>query len=176
MNVILLYLILTKAMITAFSGPTSIPVVRDELVVNHRVLTDAQLNTAVVIGRTTPGPNGIYVVSVGYMVAGVPGAVAGWLAMITPALLVVPTLYFLGKRDDQPAVRRVLHSVILAGVGLVLSSLIPMARSSASGVGAALIALMSFGALAVLKLGTGWVVLGAALAMIVLSATVTGHV
>jgi chromate transporter len=56
----------------------------------HHVLTDTQLNEAVVITRSTPGPVDLYIVSVGYFVAGVPGAVAGWLAMITPALLIIP--------------------------------------------------------------------------------------
>jgi chromate transporter len=37
------------------------------------VLTDQQLNEAVAITRSTPGPVGLYIVSVGYFVAGVPG-------------------------------------------------------------------------------------------------------
>lgn len=169
MNLFVLYLILAKAMLTAFSGPTSLPVVRDELVVHRHVLTDQQLNTAVVVGRTTPGPNGIYVVCVGYFVDGVPGAIAGWLALITPALLVIPILAFLGRRADQPAVRHVLQSVILAGVGLVLSTMIPMAQSSASTLVPAVIALGSFAVLAFTRVGTGWVVLAAALTMVAAS-------
>ena len=47
------------------------------------------LNESVAISRSTPGPVGLYIVSVGYLIAGVPGAIAGWLAMITPALLSV---------------------------------------------------------------------------------------
>jgi len=46
-------------------------------------LTDAQLNEAVVITRATPEPAGLYVVSVGYFARGIPGAIAGWLAMAT---------------------------------------------------------------------------------------------
>jgi chromate transporter len=54
-----------------------LPVIHDSLVVQHHVLTDQQLNEAVVITRSTPGPVGLYIVSVGYFVAGLPGAVAG---------------------------------------------------------------------------------------------------
>ena len=57
---------------------------------HYHVLTNEQLNEAVVITRSTPGPVGLYIVSVGYFAGGLPGAVAGWLAMITPALLVIP--------------------------------------------------------------------------------------
>jgi chromate transporter len=89
MNVLALYLVLLKATITTFSGLASLPVVRDELVLQRHVLTDEQLNTAIVVTRTTPGPIGLYVVSVGYFAAGIPGAIAGWLAMSTPALIIV---------------------------------------------------------------------------------------
>ena len=90
MNVAVLYLLLLKGTVTAFAGLASLPVIQDEFVIQHHVLTDTQLNEAVVITRSTPGAVGLYIVSVGYFVAGVPGAIAGWLAMITPALLIIP--------------------------------------------------------------------------------------
>lgn len=46
--------------------------IQGALVVQAHVLTDKQLSEAVVITRSTPGPVGLYVVSVGYFVAGVP--------------------------------------------------------------------------------------------------------
>jgi chromate transporter len=96
MNVVVLFLFLLKATRTTFSGLASLPVLRQDLVLNHHVLTDQQLNTAIVVSRTTPGPVGLYVVSVGYFVAGVPGAVAGWLALIAPALLIIPLIHTYG--------------------------------------------------------------------------------
>ena len=101
MNVVLLYLLLLKGTVTAFAGLASLPVVQDALVIQHHVLTDEQLNEAVVITRSTPGPVGLYVVSVGYFVAGAPGAVAGWLAMITPALLIIPLVHFAGRKMEH---------------------------------------------------------------------------
>src|SRR5260370_41562346 len=110
--------------------------------------------------RTTPGLNGLYIVSVGYFVAGVPGAVAGWLAMVTPAFLVIPMIHFLGRRADRPAVRRVLSSVILASVWLILVAILPLARSSVSGPVLLAVAAGSFAALAFFRVNTVWVVLG----------------
>ena len=83
MNVALLYLLLLKGTCTAFAGLASLPVIHDALVTQHGVLTEQQLNQAVVITRSSPGPVGLYIVSVRYFVAGIPGAIAGWLAMIT---------------------------------------------------------------------------------------------
>ena len=162
MNTLVLDLVLLKATITAFNGPSSLPIVRDELVVNRHVLTDEQLNAAVVVGRTTPGPNGLYVVSVGYFVGGVSGAVAGWLAMVTPALLVLPLIRFLGRRAEHPLVRSVLKSVILSSVGLVVSTIAPLARSSINGLLPLIVAVGSCAALIFTRVHTVWIVLGSA--------------
>src|SRR5262249_57749827 len=79
MNAVALYLVLLKATITSFAGLASLAVVRDELVVKRPVLTDSQLNEAVVITRATPGPTGLYVVSVGYFAEGfLVQSRAGW--------------------------------------------------------------------------------------------------
>lgn len=162
MNVLLLYLLLLKSTITAFSGPSSLPVMRDELVVKRHVLTDAQLTTAVVVGRTTPGPNGLYVVCVGYYVGGLPGALAGWLAVATPALLVIPLLRFLGNHTSHPILRSVLDSVILGSIGLVMVTIVPLARSSATGIVPAAAAIGSCALLILTRIHTFWIVAGAA--------------
>jgi hypothetical protein len=90
MNPCVLYLLLLKATITSFSGLASLSIIREDLVVQRQVLTDDQLKMAVVVSRTTPGPVGIHVVSVGYSVGGIKGAIAGWLAMCTPAFVAIP--------------------------------------------------------------------------------------
>jgi chromate transporter len=87
-----LYLLLLRATLTSFSGMTSLPIVRDDLVVQRGVLTDQQLNAALVIGQASPGPVGAYLVTVGYFAGGIPGAIAGVLALGTPALLAIPML------------------------------------------------------------------------------------
>ena len=119
MNIVLLYLLLLKGTVTAFAGLASLPVLQDSLVTQYHVLTNDQLNDAVVITRSSPGPVGLYVVSVGYFVAGLPGAVAGWLAMITPALLIIPLVYFVGRKMEHPKVKSVLQAVIIASAGLL---------------------------------------------------------
>ena len=103
MNLFLLYLLLFKAVITSFSGMASLPIVRNDFVVKRHVLTDRQLNTAIVAGRTGPGPNGLYLVSVGYFAAGLPGAFAGLIALITPAFLIIPLMSWIGSIRQSPA-------------------------------------------------------------------------
>jgi chromate transport protein ChrA len=70
MNIGLLYLLLLKGTITAFAGLASLPVIQESLVNHYHVLTNEELNEAVVITRSSPGPVGLYIVSVGYFAAG----------------------------------------------------------------------------------------------------------
>jgi chromate transporter len=162
MNAALLYLLLLKGTCTAFAGLASLPVTHDTLVTQHHVLTDQQLNEAVVITRSTPGPVGLYVVSVGYFVAGIPGAIAGWLAMITPAVLIIPLVHFAGRHIERPRVKAILQSVVIASSGLLLAASIPLARVALTDPITIGIALVSLVILLTTKLDTLWIILGAA--------------
>ena len=164
MNCFILYLYLLKATLTSFSGLTSLPVVRQDLVETRHVLTDWQLNAAVAAGRTAPGPNGLYLVSVGYFVDGVPGALAGYFAMITPAFLILPLLRYVGKRAEQPRVKGAIQGVTIAAAALIIWATIPLARDSITGWIPAAIAIASFLVLAFSRIDTFWVMAGAAVA------------
>ena len=133
MSLLVLYLLLAKATLTSFSGVTSIPVIQHDLVQTHHVLTDRQLNAAVAAGQTAPGPNGLFVVSVGYFVGGVAGGCAGLVAMMTPAFLIIPVLRYLGRRADRPMVRSAIHALMFAAAGLLVSAIVPLARSALTG-------------------------------------------
>jgi chromate transporter len=163
MNVFLLYGLLLKAALTSFSGLGSLPMVRNDLLVERKVLTDRQLNTAVVAGRTGPGPNGLYLVSVGYYADGLPGAAAGLLAVMTPAFLVLPLMRWIGARAESPRVKSAIRAVVLASAGLLLSASLPLARDAITGPLTFGIMLVSFAVLVLTKIDTVWVVLGGAI-------------
>jgi chromate transporter len=163
MNLFLLYALLLKATLTSFSGLASLPMVRNDLVVERKVLTDRQLNTAVVAGRTGPGPNGLYLVSVGYYAAGYSGATVALLALMTPAFLILPMMRWLGARAESPRVKSAIRAVVLASAGLLLSASVPLARDAITGPLALGIVLVSFALLALTKIDTVWVVLGGAI-------------
>jgi len=163
-NIFLLYGLLLKATLTSFSGLASLPMVRNDLVVERKILTDRQLNTAVVAGRTSPGPNGLYLVSVGYYAGGYAGAAAGLLALMTPAFLIVPLMRWAGARADSPRVKSAIRAVVLASAGLLLSASLPLARDAITGWLTFGIVLVSFAALTLTKIDTVWVVLGGAVA------------
>jgi chromate transporter len=162
MNPVVLYLLLVKATLTSFSGLASLPMVRNDFVLHRHVLTDRQLNTAVAAGRIGPGPLGIYVVGVGYLVDGVPGACAGWLAMLTPAFLIIPMLRFLGARAEHPRARALARAVLFAGAGLMLSAAVPLASDAVTNPLSLGIFAASFVLIAGARVDSLWVMLGAA--------------
>jgi chromate transporter len=162
MNVALLYLLLLKGTCTAFAGLASLPVIHDTLVTQHGVLTEEQLNQAVVVTRSSPGPVGLYIVSVGYFVAGIPGAIAGWLAMITPAVIIIPLVLFSGRYIDHPRVRSVLQAVVIASAGLLVAASIPLARDALTDWVTIVIAAVSLVLLLTTELDTLWIILASA--------------
>jgi chromate transporter len=127
MNVVVLYLLLLKATVTSFAGMGSLPQIRQDFVYTHGVITDEELGQAVVLGRSAPGPVGAYVVAVGYFAGGWPGVVAAWLAMITPALLVIPLLSVTRRWLHVPRVRAAVDAVVIASAVLLLVSAVRMA-------------------------------------------------
>ncbi len=161
MNAVLLYLLLLKATLTSFSGLSSVPVIHNDLIVKRHLLTERQLNTAIAAGRSGPGPLGLYVVSVGYQVSGLPGAVAGFLAVITPAFLVVPILRFLRARSSHPRLRGAIQGILLCAAGLLVYSSIPIARASVVDGLTVFVAVGTFFVMAFTRLETMWVILAA---------------
>jgi chromate transporter len=163
MKALLLYMLLLKATISTFSGLASIPLLRNDLVLHRHLLTDSQLDTAIVVTRTTPGPVGVYIVSVGYFADGLPGACAGWLAMITPALLIIPLLKFAGRRAEHPRVKGTIRAIVMASAGLLWASAIPLARETATDPVTLAIILLSLAVLVTRKVESLWVILASGL-------------
>jgi chromate transporter len=161
-NLFVLYFLLVKAVITSFSGMASLPLVRDDFVVKRHILTDRQLNTAIVAGRTGPGPNGLYLVSVGYFAAGLPGAAAALIALVSPAFLILPLMRWMGAYAKLPRIRGAIRAVILASAGLLIAASIPLTRDAATGPLTTAILALSFAVLTFTRLESWWVMLGAA--------------
>jgi chromate transporter len=162
MNIFLVYVLLLKASLASFTGLGSLPMIRYDFVVERHALTDHQLNTAVVAGRAGPGPFGLYLVCVGYTVAGVPGAISAFLALITPAFLVLPLIRWLGRRASHPRVRDAIRGLLLGSAGLLLASSVPLARDANTGPLSLAIMIGAFLVLSFTRLDSAWLMAGAA--------------
>lgn len=162
MSLFVLYLLLLKASLLSFTGMGSLPMIRTDFVVDRHALTDHQLNTAVVAGRAGPGPFGLYLVCIGYAVAGVPGAISAFLALITPAFLALPLMRWLGRHANQPRVRDAIRGLLIGSAGLLLASSVPLARDAIAGPLSIAIMLGTFLVLSFTRLDSAWLIISAA--------------
>jgi chromate transporter len=158
----LLLWIFLKSTCTLFAGLASLPEIRHELVEERHWLTNEQIDQAIVITRTTPGPVGVWVVSAGYIADGCPGAIAGWIAMSAPSLLVIILVGYFGRRAQHPRVRGMLQCVVLASATLLVLAAIPVGRDALSGPITIAIAVAALPILLTKRLNTLWIVGGAA--------------
>ena len=127
MNAAVIYVLLLKATMTSFAGMGSLPQIQEDFVTSRHVITEQQLSQAVLLGRATTGPIGAYVVAVGYFAGGWPGAVAGWLAMSTPALIAITLLTFIQRWLHLPRIRSAVDAVVISSALLLLGSGITLA-------------------------------------------------
>lgn len=130
MNIAVIYLLLLKATVTSFAGMGSLPQIRQDFVDSYHLVSADALSEAVLVGRATPGPMGAYVVAVGYLAAGWPGAVAGWLALVTPAFAALPLLATVQRWLHLPRVRALVDAVVVAGAALLVPAGVALARDA----------------------------------------------
>ena len=127
MSALTIYLLILKATVMSFAGMGSLPQVREDFVVTRQVVSDEQLSQAVLVSRSTPGPLGAYVIGVGYRAGGWPGAIAGWLALVTPAFLMLPLLATVRRWLHLPRVRAAVDAIVVSSAVLLMVSGVRMA-------------------------------------------------
>lgn len=147
----------------SFSGFASVPIVRDDLVERRAILTDEQLNTAIALSQASPGPLGVYVVIVGYFVGGMAGAVAGVMALVTPAILAFPILRIV-RRGNASIVRGASSGIVIASSVLMLATIAQIAPEAIPTVSFAVLAIAGFVTLATTQISPVVVVILAVIA------------
>jgi chromate transporter len=168
MSVLSLYWLFQRAVMLSFSGFATVPLLRDALVLNQGLLTDAQLNDAIAISQSSPGPLGLYVVVVGYFVAGIPGAAAGVLALAAPAFLAIP-IARLVLRGKSGVLKGVCSGIVIASCALMLAAGLRLAQQAATAVTLGAIVVVGALVLALTNVKPVWVIASAAVLGLVVS-------
>lgn len=115
-----LFFIFLKAAALGMGGYGSLPLLREDLVLTG-LATDEQVIQSLAVGRFSTGPNGTYVLSLGYMVGGIGGAIAALIASCLPPLVMVPLVAFARGRLLSPGFAGFNRGVLLAISGLLLA-------------------------------------------------------
>jgi len=126
-----LLLVFTKIGATLFgSGYVLIAYLRAEIV-QRGWLDDARLLDAVAIGQLTPGPVSTAATFVGYLVAGLPGAVVATAGMFLPSFaFVAATGPLIERWRTRPVLRGALDLVNAVVVGLIAAVAVRLAPAA----------------------------------------------
>lgn len=127
-------------------------------------LTKQQLLDAVAVGQFTPGPVFTTATFVGYVVGGVPGAIAATFGIFLPAFIFVALAHrFLNRMMDAAWTRPLLDGVNVAAIGLMTAVGISLARDAVFDCFTALLFIAALLMLLKFRVNSALLVLGGAL-------------
>jgi chromate transporter len=120
-----IFLALLVSGLLGFGGLGSLPILREQLAPLGGS-TDALILNGLAVGAISPGPNGLYLVAIGYFVAGLRGALIAVGATLIPPLLVFVLDHAHTRLAHLHRFRSMLTSLACAVAALVASSSIPL--------------------------------------------------
>ncbi len=151
------------------SGYVLLAILRADLVVRLHWLTDAQLLDSIAISQATPGPFFTVATFIGFLLGGWRGAILGTIGMFLPAFVFVGlTAHVLPKLRKSPLAGAFLDGVNASAVALMGFVGWQFARACLTSWSAVVIGAVSVLLLVRYKTNSAWLVLGGAIAGILL--------
>ena len=128
-----LYLIFAKTAILTFGGGYAmIPLFCDEIVVKHAFMDGAEFANLVALAQVTPGPIGLNSATyVGMSQAGIPGAIAATLGVMTPAFVTtLAAALFLSRVSKSGWLKELLRGIRPCVLGVIAAAVVFFADTS----------------------------------------------
>jgi len=145
------------------SGMVLFAFIQRDVVTGYGWLTLQQLLDAIAVGQMTPGPVLSSATFIGYLVAGVPGAVISTIAVFFPSFVIVALIGpWIPRLRQSPIAQAFLRGVNAAVVALILSVSLALFRSAVVDVWTAIVVVVGLVALLRFKVNTLWLVMGGA--------------
>jgi chromate transporter len=125
--------IFLKLGIIGFGGPAAhIAMMRDEVVVKRKWLTEQHFLDLIGATNLIPGPNSTEMaIHIGYEKGGWKGLIVAGLCFIVPAVLITGVFAWLYKQYGQlPAVQPFIYGIKPAIIAIILGAIFPLAKKS----------------------------------------------
>jgi len=116
-NSLIYFWIFLKASLFSTGGLGNLPSLHADLLA-HQWANEQQFAESLIIGQVAPGPNGLWVISLGYFTGGLSGAMLTLIAINLPPLLVLVVEKLYRRVKDHPAVEGFVRGLSLAVVGV----------------------------------------------------------
>ena len=129
MNPLIFLWLFFKASLLSTGGLGNLPfLTKDLLGLGWAQPTD--FVTAIAVGQVSPGPTGLWSISLGYLTFGWLGAILALVALSIPPLLVLGVAAIYGRLETQPAVQNFTRGLSLGIVGLTVAISLSLASST----------------------------------------------
>jgi chromate transporter len=146
------------------SGYVLLAFLRNDLVVNYGWLTEQQLLDAVAIGQFTPGPVFTTATFIGYVLAGVPGAIVATLGIFLPSFCFVALLArIMPHIRKSPWSSTFLDGVNVTALGLMAGVTWQLGSAAIMDIPTTILAVVAGVLLFRYKLNSAWLVLAGGL-------------
>ena len=120
MSWLLYFWLFLKASLLSTGGVGNLPFLHKDLIALGWA-SEADFITALAVGQVSPGPTGLWSISLGYLTYGWSGAGLALLALFLPTLLIIAVAAFYTRLETLPAVKDFTRGLGLGIVGLTLA-------------------------------------------------------
>lgn len=144
MNPLTYFLLFFKASLFSTGGVGNLPFLNQDLI-GLGWAQPADFLTALAVGNVSPGPTGLWSISLGYLTFGWLGAGLALVALSLPPLTILGVSAFYGRIEGRPVVQDFTRGLTLGVVGLTLAVALGLAGSSITDWGGILIAVGALG-------------------------------
>jgi len=142
------------------SGYVLLAFLRADFVVRYGWLTDRQLLDAVAVGQVTPGPLFTTATFIGYILAGVPGALLATLGIFLPSFIFVAVSGpLIPRMRSSPWLGGFLDGVNIAALALMAAVTWQLGRASLIDLPSVVIAAISLALLIRFRVNSTWLIL-----------------
>ena len=129
MNLLVLFSLMLKASLFSTSGTGNVPSLHHDLLARGWA-DERQFAESLAVGQVSPGPSGLWVISLGYLVGGLRGALLALVAIALPPLLILPVERLYRRAQEHPAMEGFVRGLSLAVVGTLAVVLIHLLRGA----------------------------------------------
>ncbi len=119
-NPFVYFLFFLKASLFSTGGLSNLPSLHQDLPAMHWAV-NADFGDSIAIGQISPGPNGLWVISLGYLTYGYTGTALALVAITIPAFLVLGVSAIHSRIEHQRWVPGLMRGISLAVVAILIS-------------------------------------------------------
>jgi chromate transporter len=144
MNPLIYFWLFMKASLLSTGGLGNLPFLNKDLI-SLGWAQESDFLTAIAVGQVSPGPTGLWSISLGYLTFGWLGAGLALAAISLPPLLILLVASFFNRLDRLPVVQDFIRGLSLGVIGLTFAVALGLSGSAVTDWRGVAIAAVSLG-------------------------------